>query len=99
LATGSFISVQTFTLTLGLITNPGTIKPTSDFIITSYYQTGNEYLVAQGTITGITPTAGILTSSTIAVTKTSDIVMANPVSYTISFVTTYNIPQNGIIKL
>lgn len=40
LASSAFIPVQTFTLTLGSITNPGTSKPTEMFSIRSYFQTG-----------------------------------------------------------
>jgi len=40
LASSTLISAQTFTLTVGLITNPGTSKPTGTFTIASYYQTG-----------------------------------------------------------
>ena len=89
LASSSFIPTQTFTLTLGPITNPGTSKPTDSFTIKSYYQTGNEYLVATGTIAGITANPGILKSSDIVVSKSSDVVLTNPVDYTISFLTTY----------
>jgi hypothetical protein len=99
LASSSFIPTQTFTLTLGPITNPGTSKPTENFLIKSYYQTGNEYLVATGTIGGITPTPGILKSSDISISKSSEVVLASSVDYVISFVTTYEIPQNGKIKL
>ncbi len=93
------MNAQTFSITIGMITNPGNTKPTSTFRVVSYYQTGSEYLVASGTAGGITATSGILKSSDIAVTKSSDIVLASSVDYTITFVTTYEIPQNGMIKV
>jgi hypothetical protein len=67
--------------------------------MTSYYQTGSEYLVATGTMLGFKPTAGILKSSDILVSKSSDIVLDGPIQYEIKFVTTYDIPQNGVIKI
>ncbi len=98
-SSSSNINAQTFSITVGMITNPGSVKPTSTFRAVSYYQTGTEYLVASGTAGGITATAGILRSSDIAITKSSDIVLASSVDYTITFVTTYEIAQNGIIKV
>lgn len=65
----------------------------------SYYQTGSEYLVATGTMPGFTPTPGILKSSDILISKSSDIVLDTPIQYEIKFVTTYDIPQNGVIKI
>jgi len=47
-STTGFIAAQMITLTLGAITNPGINKKTDNFSINSYYQTGNDYLVAKG---------------------------------------------------
>jgi len=95
----SFINTQTFTLTIGTITNPGSTKPTGTFSIKSYYQSGSDYLVAIGTCNGITAVSGILKSSDISISKSSDVVLASNIDYTISYVTGYAIPKNGIIKI
>lgn len=41
----------------------------------------------------------MLRNSDIIITKSSDIVLASNVDYTISFVTNSVIPQNGLIKI
>lgn len=52
-----------------------------------------------GTCNGVTAISGVLKTSDISITKSSDIVLAANVDYRISFVTNYAIPQNGIIKI
>lgn len=98
-SSASQIPTQTFTITLGMITNPGSTKPSLGFNVMTYYQAGSEYLVASGTAGGITATAGLLRSSDVVIGKSSDVVLAGAVDYTISFVTLNEIPQNGVIKI
>lgn len=40
-SSSSFINGQTFTVTIGTITNPGSTKPSGSFSIKSYYQSGS----------------------------------------------------------
>jgi len=89
------ISNQTLKVTLNSVTNAGTTSQSSNFTVTSYYDSGSDSLVATGSIVGISATQGTLDSTKILLTASSYVVLANTVTYTINFVTTYKIPQNG----
>jgi hypothetical protein len=55
-------------------------------------------LVATGTINGITATSATI-NGPITITKTSDIVIDTLVGYSFTFITSHQIPINGILKI
>lgn len=98
-SSSSGISPQTLKFILSSITNAATTQLSSNFSINSYYDGGNDSLVATGSINGVTAVPGILDSSKISLKASSYTTLASPVTYTISFVNTYQIPQNGLITI
>lgn len=65
----------------------------------SYYTTSTDTLVSTGTISGVTPTIGTISSSTVEVGADSYVVLATGVTYTVSFVSTYEIPSGGFVEV
>ena len=91
------IPTQTFTLTVSGITNPPSTLPTSNFIVTTYYNSNSNALVDNGTITGITATKATLNSSQIKISSSSLRNSDTAVSYYISFVINNRIVSGGFV--
>lgn len=79
------------------VINAPSTKPSDTFSIQSYYTSSTDTLVAEGTIGGISATVGTISSATVSVVASSYVVLDNTVTYTISFVTTYEIPTGGFV--
>lgn len=80
--------------------NPTSVKDAGTFIFNTYNTiSGTDYQVDSGSGSGLfTPLIGTITNN-LAVTSTSYVTGAGPVTYTVQFSPAHTIPKNGIIIL
>ena len=89
IVTGSNLELQTLTINIAQVRNPPSIKPTDSFNIKTYYTSDSNSLVAEGPITGITPSIGSIDSASASVESDSDIVYDSDTTYDLIFQNTY----------
>lgn len=97
LFTSTFTVPNTVNITLNNGINPGSTQQTSNFSISSYYNSTG--LVATGSILGFKPLPGTLNSNYVSISPSSNIVMASSVSYSIKFNNLNKISTNGILTI
>lgn len=93
------IGSQTFNLTISGVTNPPSSQTSSNFNVTTYYTSTDDSSVATGSMGAVTATPSTLISSSVTITPSSYVVMANGVTYTVGFKNNNAIPTNGYIVL
>lgn len=91
------ISIQTIEVRVEGVVNAPSTSPSGAFTVETYYTSDTNSLVAQGTISGVTATVGAISSGTVEVVPSSYVVLDTGVTYTLSFVNTYEIPIGGFI--
>ncbi len=89
------IPAQTLRFTILSVQNPPSVNPSGTFTSYTYYTSDSNYLVSQGTITGVTATLDIINPSTVSVVPSSYIVSDTLVTYSINFVNGNTIGQSG----
>jgi len=91
----SNIPAQTLRFTILSVQNPPSVNPSGSFAVSTYYTNDQNYLVAQGTISGVTATLDVINPSTVFVVPSSYIVSDTLVTYTVNFVNGNAIGQSG----
>lgn len=91
----SNIPAQTLRFTILSVQNPPSVNPSGSFTVSTYYTNDQNFLVAQGTISGVTATLDVINPSTVFVVPSSYIVSDTLVTYTVNFVNGNAIGQSG----
>lgn len=94
-SSSSNIPAQTLRFTILSVQNPPSVNPSGTFTVSTYYTNDQNYLVAQGTISGVTATLDVINPSTVYVVPSSYIVSDTLVTYTVNFVNGNAIGQSG----
>lgn len=98
-SSSSTIPGQIYTLAINGVKNPPSTATSGGWTISTYYNSGDNTLVASGSVAGVVSTAATVDYTGVTISASSQITSDSAVSYYLSFIVQNPIPIGGYIVL